>query len=329
MTVGPPPGGPPDEVRELAAERSRAREARDFARADALRDRIRELGWEVMDGADGTQLRPVLGVARRDTGYVRAADLASLLDEPADLGVSLVIVAEDHPADLERFLGGLARSGPDVAWELVVVANAPTYDLATLLASHPIGVDPVVLRSAERLGWADSVNLGLRRARGAVALLLDTSLEPDGDFVGPLLSAFDDPKVGIAGGYGVTSGDLRQFEDAPPGEVDAVEGYCLAARREVLRDVGLFDHHFRFYRNADLDFSFQARAAGWRAVRCEPLPLLRHTHRGWAALPPTERDRLSRRNFYRFLKRWGSRRDLLVRSFEPGAATRGRRRGSS
>jgi GT2 family glycosyltransferase len=321
-------GGPPDEVLALARERSEAREARDFARADAIRDRIRELGWEVMDGAGGSELRPALGVARRDTGYVRAADLASLLQEPADLAVSLVVVADDHAGDLERFLDGLARSTPVLAWELVIVANAPSYDLPTLLARHPLAITPVLLRSAERLGWADGANLGLRRVRGAVALLLDTSLEPNGEFVTPLLSAFDDPAVGVAGGYGVTSGDLRQFEEAPPGEVDAVEGYCLAVRREVLRDVGLFDHHFRYYRNADLDFSFQVRAAGWKAVRCEPLPLVRHTHRGWTAFPPAERDRLSKRNFYRFLKRWGSRRDLLLHPGNPEAAARGRRRGS-
>ena len=104
----------------------------------------------------------------------------------------------------------------------------------------------------------------------------------------------------------------RTFEEAPPGEVDAVEGYCLAIRRGVLREAGLFDHHFRFYRNADLDFSFQARAAGWRAIAVADLPLRRHEHRGYAALPPSERERLSKRNFYRFLKHWGDRRDLLI-----------------
>jgi GT2 family glycosyltransferase len=80
---------------------------------------------------------------------------------------------------------------------------------------------------------------------------------------------------------------------------------------------GGFDHRFRFYRNADLDLSFAARAAGWRAIRTEPLPLTRHEHRGYTSLPDEERDRLSRRNFYRFLKHWGDRRDLLLRAAPP------------
>jgi cysteinyl-tRNA synthetase len=46
----------PDEVMTLVQERQEAREARDFARADALRDRIRGLGWEVTDTAGGPRV---------------------------------------------------------------------------------------------------------------------------------------------------------------------------------------------------------------------------------------------------------------------------------
>ncbi|HYN63686.1 MAG TPA: glycosyltransferase, partial [Candidatus Limnocylindrales bacterium] len=174
------------------------------------------------------------------------------------------------------------------------------------------GVAGSVLVVRQRLGWADAVNLGLRRAAGQIVVLLDSSIEPIGDFLAPLLSAFDDATVGLAGPWGVTSADGRQFTDAPSGEVDAIEGYCLAIRREALQQVDGFDHHFRFYRNADLDLSFAVRDNGWRAVRTDPLPLQQHKHRGWTAHDEAERDRLSRRNFYRFLKHWGDRRDLLL-----------------
>jgi cysteinyl-tRNA synthetase len=48
----------PDEVRNVAEERERARAARDWERADRLRERIRELGWDVRDGPDGPELLP-------------------------------------------------------------------------------------------------------------------------------------------------------------------------------------------------------------------------------------------------------------------------------
>ncbi len=306
-----PPHSPPDDVRDLLAERSEARASRDWARADELRDRIAALGWEVQDSAGRSTARPLLPDTPAPTGYADHGDLASLLDQPATVAASLQVLADDHGDDMRRALAGIAKHPPRVGWELVVVANAPTFELEPIIGGAG-SVPPVVLRADRRLGWADARTLGLRRSRGEVTIMLDTSLEPTGDFVTPLLAAFDDPTVGIAGPWGVTSRDARHFSEAPPGEVDAIEAYCLAVRREPLRAVGGFDRRFRFYRNADLDFSFAVRDRGWRALRTEPLPLERHEHRGWTALPDTERDRLSKRNFYRFLEHWGDRTDLLT-----------------
>jgi cysteinyl-tRNA synthetase len=48
----------PDEVRDLANERQRARADRDFARADEIRDAILALGFELRDGPDGPEVIP-------------------------------------------------------------------------------------------------------------------------------------------------------------------------------------------------------------------------------------------------------------------------------
>ena len=302
---------PPPEIIALLDERSDARSARDWGRADALRDEMAARGWEVQDGARGSTVRPLLPAEPAATGYASPDDLASLLDQPATVTASVQVVAEDHRYDLQRLLDGLTAHPPSVSWELVVIANAPSFELDPIGPVVP-GAETTLLRTSQRLGWADSRTLGMRRSRGEMTVLLDTSLEPTGDFLQALSAAFADTSVGIAGGWGVTSGDGRSFEDAPPGEVDAVEGYCLAVRREALRAVGGFDRRFRFYRNADLDFSFALRDGGWRAVRTSPLPLVQHAHRGYESLPEAERDRLSKRNFYRFLEHWGDRRDLLL-----------------
>jgi cysteinyl-tRNA synthetase len=49
----------PAEVLELARAREEARARRDFAAADELRGRIAAFGWEVRDGAQGSELRPL------------------------------------------------------------------------------------------------------------------------------------------------------------------------------------------------------------------------------------------------------------------------------
>jgi cysteinyl-tRNA synthetase len=50
---------PPAEVIESLAARERAREARDYDAADAIRKEIGALGWEIRDGPDGPELIPL------------------------------------------------------------------------------------------------------------------------------------------------------------------------------------------------------------------------------------------------------------------------------
>jgi cysteinyl-tRNA synthetase len=50
--------GPGDEAEALMAEREEARAAKDFERADEIRDRLAELGWEVRDSTEGAKLVP-------------------------------------------------------------------------------------------------------------------------------------------------------------------------------------------------------------------------------------------------------------------------------
>src|SRR5262245_3201499 len=49
---------PTDEMRTLMMERDEARAGKDFAKADALRDRLAAMGLEVMDTPEGTRVRP-------------------------------------------------------------------------------------------------------------------------------------------------------------------------------------------------------------------------------------------------------------------------------
>jgi cysteinyl-tRNA synthetase len=48
----------PEEALQLIEQRDEARAARDFAAADQLRDRLQDMGFEVMDTPEGTKIRP-------------------------------------------------------------------------------------------------------------------------------------------------------------------------------------------------------------------------------------------------------------------------------
>jgi len=306
----------PEEVLSAAHDRAAARAARDWTEADRLRGEIEAAGWKIVDRGTDFALEPAHPPTVEDAGLVRygtSAAVPSRLAEPAVGIATVVIVATDWPDDLRRALERLQAHAP-AGTSILVVADAPSPEQESALPSETDAVE--VVRTSDRLGTGAAWNVGIRRATGPVIVILDTSVEATGDVVTPLVGALDDASVGVAGGYGVRSSDLRRFEEAAPGDVTAIEGYAIAFRRSDAADRGPIDEHFRFYRNLDLWWSLVLRDEGEgrpprRAVAVE-IPATRHEHRGWTSLPDAERERLSRRNFYRILDRFRARDDLAA-----------------
>lgn len=292
----------PEEVRALVAEREERRTAKDFAAADALRDRIAALGFRVVDSPEGPRLEPLAaGVA---PARLRAQDVVSVLGEPPAWDFSVHWVCEGWPEDIARALAGF-RANEGRREVQYVVADVAGADPAVF------GGGVEVLALEEGTGWAAARNAGLRRSQGRIVLAVDGSVEPAGDVLGPLEAALGDPTVGVCGPFGVVTEDLQQFHESDGPEVDAIEGYLMAFRREVLADVGLFDERFRWYRTADIEWSFGVKDHGLRAV-VVPVPVAKHEHRMWFNTPPEERAKWSKRNYYRFLDRFRGRFDLTV-----------------
>lgn len=296
----------PQDVRDLAAERAERRAAKDFTGADELRDRITALGWTVVDESGGWRLERVAQQPSAAGGAERipAADVASVLDQPATADVSIHWVVEGWPEDVVRAIASF-RSNAGAREVQYVVADV------TGLDPSAFGGDVEVVSLEEGTGWAAARNAGLKRSLGRMVLAMDGSVEATGDVLGPLETALADPIVGVCGPFGIVTPDLREFDSTDGPECDAVEGYCMAFRREILTTAGLFDEKFRWYRTADIEYSFRIKDQGLRAV-VVPVPVERHEHRMWFQTPPEDRAKWSKRNFYRFLDRWRDRYDLTV-----------------
>jgi hypothetical protein len=276
---------PPPEVAALAERRAAARAAKDWAASDALRDEIAALGWVVRDAPDGWTLaeRPPYEVAERVT------DLPDRGAEPDTRDVTVAILADGWPDDVRRAVASV-RAHTTAHVVVLDCGIGYTDDAAEVL--HLAG-DP---------GWAAARTALLRADTARVHLTLDPSIELTGDAVTPVVRAFDDPDVVVAGGWGVRlDEDWHGFSEAEPGEVDAVLGYLMAVRRSAA--LATPPHpKARFYRNADIEWSFALRAAGGKAVMTEPLPATRHRHRGYHDSDPAYRDRESKRTYDRFLR---------------------------
>ena len=206
---------------------------------------------------------------------------------PVRIPPAVSVVADLHtwPEDGERFFASLtAQSPPEGQFE--VIELVPTS------------------------GFAADRNAALAQTEADVVVFADTSLELIGDLLPALVAALADPAVAVAGPYGLVSSDLHDYGERTAGDVVAIQGYGLAARRADLVAVGGFRESFAFYRNADIDLSLRLRTAGSevrRAVAVGAEHCRRHAHRAWEETDPDERERLSRRNMRRILDRFADR----------------------
>jgi GT2 family glycosyltransferase len=233
----------------------------------------------------------------------------SRLGEPPSRAFSVVVVSAGWPADLERLAASLARYCDGTDYELVVVANASPALAAAAQALAEGGAPVRGLAFTQHVGWAAAANAGITQSAGRIVVLALTSVEASGDFLTPLAGALADEAVGLAGPWGLRTADLRTFEECTAGTAHAVQGYCMAFRRADVGRVGLIDPGYKFYRNADIDWSFQWLDHGF-SLRTLNLSLWRHEHREWEELEAAQRERKSRDNFARFLRRWRDRQDL-------------------
>lgn len=320
---------PPAAVLDAAQRRSEARATRDWGAADELRDEIEAAGWRVVDTGTDYRLEPAHPADEEVGGeirYGRSDAVPSRLDEPAT-GVATVILAIEpgDPATIEAVTSA-ARHLPERV-DLVVVGDglgdATADGVRAALGESPLADDAhELIRTSAPLGRAAALNAGIRRARGEVVVLLDPSVQPTGDIVTPLVDALQDPGIAVAGPFGLSTVDLRHFDEVVPPrdkavDVAAIQGYCLAFRREDAIDRGPLDEGFRFYRNLDIWWSLVLRVEGddrpaRRALAVPDLPVMRGEPFAWGSTPEAQRDRLSKRNFYRVLDRFRTRTDLVV-----------------
>jgi hypothetical protein len=310
---GPLPGAAPPQVTALAEQRAAARAAKDYAESDRLRERIAAAGWVVRDGPQGWALLECPPYAVLGS----VAELPDRSGEPDSRRCTVALLAEGWPDDVRICVEALLTHAPDDV-VVVLLDNADVDGSAALVhalaTEHPGRVEELHVERAA--GWAEAHQALLLADVAQVHVLMDPSTVLEGDALTPLLDALADPGVAGAGWRGVVVQDgWREFADAGVGEVEALLGYLLAVRRPAALRVP-FPAGARFYRNADLEWSFLLRDAGVGrlVVPAGDLPVRQDRHRGYCDSEPGYRDRESKKNYDRFLQRFRGREDLRLRA---------------
>ena len=315
----PSDGAVPPEVIATVDRRVTLREREDYQEADALRDSVAANGYLVEDTAHRARVRSKTPLEKRNElwhSVSSSREVESLLSQEPQHDFTFILNAYSYPEDVQRCVSSMLECSQGHSSQIIVIDNGSTDGSGEWLEEFQVGQPRLqVIHCDHNVGDAAGKNIGLKQSLGRNIIILDGSAEIVGNILDPINKQLADQTVGIFGPYGLTTDDLQHFhEEVEQGEADAMQAYCMAFRRDALQTVGLMRECFRFYRNLDIDYCFQFKDKGYRIVSDSDLPLVRHEHRQWTELDENQRDELSRKNFGRFLKRWGNRPDLLISS---------------
>jgi cysteinyl-tRNA synthetase len=307
----------PTSVGTTVGQRSELRAHGDYQDADRLRADVASQGFLVEDTVGAARVRPKTQIERRQELWPSVSssrEVASNLESPDQYEFSFILNAYGYQGDIERCINSMVKQGQGYSTEIIAVDNGSTDGTGEWLeASGSKLANLRVVHCDHVIGDAASKNIGVKQSLGKHLIIFDGSAEIVGNILDPIRERLSDESVGIYGPYGLTTDDLRHFhEEVEQGEADAMQAYCMAFRRDAVNTVGLMRECFRFYRNLDIDYCFQFKDKGYRIIADNSLPIVRHEHRQWTELDDNQRDELSRKNFGRFLKRWGNRPDLLI-----------------
>ena len=314
MSVQPSRITIPADILALSHERDELRKKGKYEKADDLKRQIEEAGYGIKDNPRGAHLIVLPDVEIDGETYRTSRHVPSLLEQADSCAFSVNILARDSFEATRRCIESVERFADGHNIEIVLVDNGSQDELYAWAGERQQQDSRLhIARIGRPIGEAEARNIGLKRSRGQYILLLDCSIELTGDVFTPLAATLSSTDVGITGLHGLLSQDLRHFEETSEVEVEAIAGVCMAFRRDILRRAGLFDERFRFPYYMDIDFNFAVRDCGKSAQTIPNLPVRSHPQQDYdTKLSDAERTRLTRRNFYRFLDKWGHRDDLLL-----------------
>ncbi|HEX8034709.1 MAG TPA: cysteine--tRNA ligase, partial [Ktedonobacterales bacterium] len=206
----------PETVLALARKRAQERATHNYIAADALRDHIAAAGYEVRDGRASTR---ILTHVEQEEMISSSGDVPSQLDQPSKYAFSVNLLAHNSRADLERCVTSIARHANGHSIEIVILDNGSTDDtLAYLKQLHHDGqvqnIPVRVLFADHNMGFGAGRNATFRASLGDVIVLLDTSIELNGDIWTPIQNALSDPTIGLVGPFGLVTQDLKEYEES-------------------------------------------------------------------------------------------------------------------
>lgn len=171
----------------------------------------------------------------------------------------------------------------DVLAERVVVANGCKKEASKVVKRFP---KAKLIANKENRGFAAACNQGIEATSGDIVLFLnDDTIVPRAGLIELIRPLIESGVVAATGPYTNRCGHFQQIEptytsletldlfaedfalrEGEDVETDMLVGFCLAARRSVLGELGNFDERFGLGMFEDNDLCYRVRRAGYKLL---------------------------------------------------------------
>jgi GT2 family glycosyltransferase len=282
----------------LAQERLDARAAKDFAKADLIRDQIAAMGFEVIDIAGGFEFR----AKERYPTYASTRDIKAI---KVNSDIAIAMIVDGFTADAAETVRTIKAHTNTPVIALVTVDPAELID--------EIDLQFQLIAITENFGWGENSNALVKNLSSKYMVLMDPSTRFTGDAIALVIAELNKSEfsaVGWRGGLVNTEDEWRSVEDKGAGEVDVLFSYFLAMNSADAINAGGFNNRAIYYRNADIEFSLRLRQSNGRLLQID-LPLEQARHHGYYDTDEEFREIQSKKNYDRILERFRGKSAIL------------------
>lgn len=199
--------------------------------------------------------------------------------------VSVIIPTYNGERRIGRCLDALTDQTAGRDAEIIVVDDGSTDNTVAAVRQCP-GVKVI---SQPNAGPAAARNRGAREATGDIILFTDDDCEPAPGWLDAMLEPFSDPLVvGAKGVYRTRQKELAarfvqtEYEDryrfmARYPDIDFIDTYSAAFRRERFQEMNGYDTDFPVACAEDIELSYRMSAKGWK-MKFVPNAIVYHQH---------------------------------------------------
>jgi len=300
----------PQEVLELAQKRVEARNNKDYALSDQLRDQIATKGYLVKDTATGFELieKPEFEVFE---------NLNSIkYKQKNKCEVTVLLLVDGWLEDTRECVESLTKYSNEQTSILILdLANKEKVgNYLNEIAKSQSRVEVIhVSQSLQEAGWANSINKLIEINENPYSVIMDLSSIISEDVVNKLINKFDE-KVAAVGWKGALvnlEDQWRSVDDKGDGEVDILLSYFFVIKTDIAKKFPA-NSKAKFYRNADLEWSLTLRNEGFKLIAfSNDLKIEQKRHHGYHDSEPEYRDKESKKNYDRILQNFRGKTEIL------------------